>query len=121
MEPREAIQLLVAKFPILAERSGESDYLTDSPHVMYNLLATEIHDNRGDLSLLNRVAEFIEDLANSNDDLLQELLVIDLLEGIAQDENLSRQLGAKLSSRSAALLSRVEKEYFGRNKNLSSN
>ena len=57
---------------------------------------------------------FIDELANSCDDLLEELLVVDVLEGIAQDPQLAMKLRSKLGPKAGKFLECVEREFFGR-------
>jgi len=108
----DAVSLLVSGFPTLKPIIDE-DELWASPHIAYGLLATELL-GKEDSSLLNSAAAFIDELANSGDKLIEELLVIDILEGIAQDPKIARRLKTKIGSKSAAFLERVEREYFRR-------
>lgn len=113
VEATDAIALLVGRFPAL-QRTVHEDDLLESPHIAYGLLATEVLENSSDELLLNEAARFIDDLANSGDSLLEELLVIDVLEGIAQDPDVARTLKARINPKSTAFLERVEREFFGR-------
>ncbi|MCZ2155129.1 MAG: hypothetical protein LC114_14725 [Bryobacterales bacterium] len=110
----EAVSLLVGRFPALKSTVDEDDLWT-SPHIAYSLLATEVLERRT-TSTLAAVAEFIDELADSGDSLLEELLVIDVLEGIAQDPDVARLLRAKVSEKSAGFLDVVEREFFGRSR-----
>jgi hypothetical protein len=113
LRERDAVSLLVSRFPALRE-TVDKDSLWTSPHIAYGLLATDLLEE-GTTSSLNEVAQFVDELASSGDSLLEELLIVDLLEGIAQDANLARRLRAKIGPKSATLLERVEREFFGRN------
>lgn len=114
LTPIDAVSLLVARFPALRE-IVDADGLSTSPHIAYGLLATEVLEKSADEALLDAVARFIDDLANSGDGLLEELLVIDVLEGIAQDPDVARRLKARINQKSASFLDSVEREFFGRN------
>lgn len=116
MTATDAVALLVERFPILKERVDDPGDLFEMPHVTYGLLATEVLDNSGDDVLLTTVAEFIDELANSGDSLLEELLVIDILEGLAQDPGIARRISARINPKAVEFLERVEREYFGRHR-----
>jgi hypothetical protein len=114
MTTTDAVALLLKWFPALNERVDDSNDLFEMPHVAYGLLASEVLENTGDQALFTKLAQFIDELANSGDDLLEELLVIDILEGIAQDPDLTTKFRPKISPKAAEFLERVEREYFGR-------
>ena len=114
MTPADAVTLLINRFPAVRERVDQPDDLFEMPHVTYGLLATDVLENSNDEVLLDRVAKFIDELANSGDELLEELLVIDVLEGIAQQPNVASRLKMRITPRAASLFERVEREYFGR-------
>ena len=110
----DAVRLIVDRFPILKERVDQPEDIFESAYVTYGMLATEILENTDNGVLFNNVAAFVDELANSGDDLLEELLVIDVLEGIAQDPDLSIRLSDKVGLKAAAFLKSVEREYYGR-------
>jgi hypothetical protein len=114
MTATDAVALLIERFPTLRKRVDHSDDLFEMPHVTYGLLATEVLENSNDEVLLSKVARFVDELANSGDDLLEEFLVIDVLEGIAQDPVLAKRLGSCISPKALEFLTGVEREYFGR-------
>jgi hypothetical protein len=114
MVAEQAIHLLIDRFPILNRRVEDPDDLVGAPHFAFSLLAAETLERRTDEAFLDRVGEFIDDLANSGDSLLEEVLVIDVLEGIAQDPDLARRMGQRINSKSRSWLDRVEKEFFKR-------
>jgi hypothetical protein len=114
MEPERAISLLIDRFPVLRQRVDDPGDLLIGPHFAYSLLATEALDRHTDEAFLDSVVEFINDLATSGDSLLEEVLVVDILEGIAQDPNLSNRIKANMSPKALYWLERVETEYFGR-------
>lgn len=114
MTGTEAVKLLVERFPALKQRVDDPKDLFETPHVTYGLLATEALENIHDRCLFKDLCRFIDDLANSGDDLLEEFLVIDVLEGIAQDSDLAARVGSCVSPKAREFLTRVEREYFGR-------
>jgi hypothetical protein len=114
MDAADAVTLLLNRFPAVRERVDQPDDLFEMPHVTYGLLATDALENSDDVVLLDRVANFVDELANSGDELLEELLVVDVLEGIAQQPNVASGLRMRISPRAASFLEMVEREYFGR-------
>lgn len=114
MTGTDAVALLIERFPTLRERVDHPDDLFEMPHVTYGLLATEVLENSESEVLLSRVAQFIDELADSGDHLLEELLVIDVLEGIAQDTVLASKLRTRMNPKAVSFLERVETEYFRR-------
>ncbi len=113
MTGTDAVTLLLNRFPALTDRVDDRSDLFEMPHVAYGLLATEVLE-KGDDQLLLKAAHFIDELANSGDDLLEELLTIDVLEGIAQDPNLAAKIRSKISPKAAESLDKVERDFFGR-------
>lgn len=114
MTAADAVALLIERFPTLRERVDHPDDLFEMPHVTYGLLATEVLENSDNEVLLSSVAQFVDELANCGNNLLEELLVIDVLEGIAQDSDLTTKLKAKITPKAVSLLEPVEREYFRR-------
>src|SRR5258706_12525466 len=114
MTGAEAVKLLVKRFPVLKERVDHPSGLFEMPHVTVGLLATEVLENGGNETLLDTVSQFIDELANSGDDLLEELLIIDVLEGSAQNPDLAKTLRTKIGPKAVEFLDKVEREYFGR-------
>jgi hypothetical protein len=71
----------------------------------------EVLENSSNEALLDTVSQFIDDLTNSGDDLLEQLLIVDVLEGIAQNPDLAKKFRTKISPKAVEFL---EREYFGR-------
>lgn len=115
MTDEDAISLLVTRFPILRTKIDDPEDLVTGPHYAYSLLANEILENRNDEELLKAASAFINELANSGNGLLEELLVVDVLEGLAENPDLARHFAERVGPKAATLLERVEREYFGRN------
>ena len=114
MTAREAISLAIERFPKLLDRIDDPEDLLASPHMVYSLLAEELLTNKTNQALIEATSQFINELANSGDDLLEELLVIDVLEGLAQDPHLAKTMSMRINPAAAKFLQRVEVEYFGR-------
>lgn len=114
MSSNDAVLLLLRRFPILKERVDDPNELFEMPHVTYGLLATEALENIHDESLFGHLCQFIDELANSGDELLEEFLVLDILEGIAQNPDLATKVRSQASPKAKQFLVRVEREFFGR-------
>jgi hypothetical protein len=107
----EAVTLIIERFPILRQRVDDLDDLFEMPYVTYGLLASELLENPEDEVLFGLAAQFVDELANSGDDLLEELLVLDILEGIAQDRDLANKFRTKITPKAVSLLENVEKAW----------
>ena len=114
MTGTEAVTLLVKRFPVVKDRVDDPNDLFETPHVTYGLLATEVLENVQDQGLFKDLCKFIDELANSGDDLLEELLVIDVLEGLAQNPELAARVGSCVSPKALEFLTKVEREFFRR-------
>ena len=114
MTGTEAVKLLIERFPSLKQRVDDPNDLFEMPHLSYDLLAAEARENVHDMVLFENLCKFIDELGNSGDDLLEEFLVIDVLEGIAQDPDLAKRVGSCISPKALEFLTAVEREYFGR-------
>jgi hypothetical protein len=110
-----ALSLALQTFPELEDRFEDpgDDFLSDVYYV-YGLLATEIVNRWVDRQFRHRACMFIDRLANSGDSLLEELLVVGLLERLAEDAALATEAKACVSAKAAWYLSKVESEMFGR-------
>ena len=84
------------------------------PHYAYERLASEILAKHKDDKLFKAACTFINELANSRDPLLQNILNVSLLESVAQDPSLANKLKASISDNARAILEKIEKEFYGR-------
>lgn len=114
MSEREAVELLMEKFPILRQRTSSESDLFEMPHVTFGLLATELLENRDSVWLLPYAGEFCNELAESGDEILEEHLVIDVFEGVAQDIEVSKKLKRYLRPKAVEMFERVEREFYKR-------
>lgn len=112
MTPASAIYLLLERFPMLSVQVESEADLFDMPHVTYGLFATEIVDKVENPTFLREAAGFINELADSKDDLLEEYLVIDVLEAVAQFPSVLDALRPHLNPAASAFLMRIEKEFY---------
>lgn len=115
MDAGTAVTLLVDRFPeVLARVDSPQDAFTASPYMAYGLFAQEIVEKNEDDAFLKKASGFINELAESRDSLLEEVLVVSVLERIAEDVYLADKMKAQLGDKARSLMTRVETEYFGR-------
>ena len=111
----EAVNRAIEAFPELRERVGSpDDEWLILPCYVYGLLAGEITERWRDDSFWARACDFIDSLAESGDDFFEEMLVVGLLENVAEDPALTEHARKYLGAKALALLRRVEREMFGR-------
>jgi hypothetical protein len=112
---REALNCAIEAFPELRERvDSPDDGFLANPYFVYGLLAGEISERWRDQPFWARACEFMDRLAESGEDVLEELLVAGLLETVAEDPALAAHARKSLGSKAVAFLRRVESEMFGR-------
>ena len=112
MTEREVVDLLLNRFPDIRDRMCPEDF--DLPTVVYDRLATIAVERADDPGFIRSVAFFIDELAESKDRLLQELLIVCLLEGIAAYEKVARKIERTMTPHSRSLLHEVERDFYGR-------
>jgi hypothetical protein len=72
---------------------------------------TPLSDDPG---FIESVAPFIDELAESKDPLIKEVLISSLFEGIAGNAQLGRMISRSISPQSGSLLQEVESKIYGR-------
>ena len=84
MQPEEAVQLLLQRFPWLREL-GDSDaeLIRFGPYYAYGVFAREANRRVEDSEFLQSLASFVDELAESADRLLEDLVVIEIFEEAA--------------------------------------
>jgi hypothetical protein len=86
MDAETAVLRLVDRFPeVLARVDPPQDAFTASPYLAYGLFAQEVVERKEDDEFLNHASAFMNELAESEDALLEEVLVVSVLERIAED------------------------------------
>jgi hypothetical protein len=96
----DAIGLLVRRFPFVLDLGESEQELAEmGAFYAYGIFTREIVKRALDEDLLRNAAEFVNDLAMSNDSYLESLACIGILEAIVDtpevEERLSRYLGGK--------------------------
>lgn len=110
----EAVSLLTQRFPILSQTFSTEELKFDEPFSAYERLGSLVHDRFQDEPFLRTVAAFIDELASSDDPLLENVLNVSLLEKIAEEPTVASALKAYIGPKAADLLQSIEKEVFGR-------
>ena len=114
MTPREVVCLLLNRFPTIRDLVCPDEDCFELPTIVYDTFARIVRERSGDPSFLHSVAFFIDELAESKDPLIGDVLVVCLLEGIAENARLARTISRTLSPKSRGLLHEVESKVYGR-------
>jgi hypothetical protein len=79
--PKEAVSLLLERFPMVLDLGESREELEDTgPFYAYNQFASEVQKRVNDEDFLKAVCTFMDELAASNDPLLENLLTVSVLE-----------------------------------------
>jgi hypothetical protein len=114
MTPREVVSLLLGRFPAMRDLICPDEDCFDLPTVVYDSFATEVVRRVDDRDLFNSVIRFIDDIAESRDPLLNNVLVVCLLEGIASDPDIARRVSGAVGETARTLLRDVERNFYHR-------
>ncbi len=90
------------------------EYCFELPSIVYDSFAKVVIERSGDPGFIQSVIPFIDELAESKDPLINEVLISSLLEGIAEDAQVARMISRKIHPHSRSLLHRVESKIYGR-------
>lgn len=115
MDASEAVSLLLNRFPVVRQLVGSADDLNLAPpFYAYERFAGEIHHRVNDETFMISVGEFINELADTNDPLLENVLWVTILEKIAEDPLVSTRTKGYLGLKAKEMLEEVEREFYGR-------
>lgn len=114
MTPRQAVSLLLSKFPTMRDLVCPDKYSFEEPSRVYDSFAGIVRERSNDPGFIQSVAQFIDELAESKDPLIKDLLFSSLLEGIADSAQLARTISRSISPQSQSLLQEVESKVYGR-------
>ncbi len=114
MTEREVVDLLLNRFPDVRDRVCPEEYYFELPTVVYDAFATIVLERADDPEFIQSVVLFIDELAESKDRSLKEVLIVCVLEGIAQNEQVARMISRMISPRSRSLLHEVERDFYHR-------
>jgi hypothetical protein len=119
MTEREVVCLLLERFPDIRDLVCPDEDCFELPTIVYDSFARIVIQRSADPGFTQSVALFIDELAENKSSLVQEVLIICLLEGLAADEQVARTISRKISPHSRSLLHEVESKFYGRARNLS--
>jgi hypothetical protein len=114
MTPRQVVTLLLSRYPTMRDLVCPDEHCFEEPTRVYDSFARVVIERSYDLDLIQSVVRFIDELAESNDPLIKDVLISSLLEGIAENEQLARMISSSISPRSKRLIQEVESKIYGR-------
>jgi hypothetical protein len=115
MGPGKTVELLRSRFPELAAEFSSPDNLEPhDPYHSYERFAEQALLRKNETALIERVFQFVNELAESQDSLLQELLAVTVLESLAQDREFADLLHANVNEKARKTLKDVEERHYGR-------
>ena len=113
--PAEAITLLMDRFPTILKLAESSETLAEmGPYYVYGTFADEVRRRNIDQNFLKSFGLFANELSDSTDPMLRDLLVTAILERVADDPGTAAKVRPYLGPRAQAMLNQVEKDWFGR-------
>ncbi len=114
MGPAGAVRLLMARFPqishLFVDPNGP-EFENSDAYSAYNRFAEEVLRRQNDTTFLSGVYVFIDDLAFSQQSILEELFG-EVLETLAQDKEFCRKLYPCVHSEAKEALKRVDPETY---------
>jgi hypothetical protein len=114
MTPREAVSLLLSRFPSMRDLVCPDEYCFEEPTRAYDYFAMEVISRAFDSDFIAAAVHFINDIAQRKDPLLRELLVTSLLEGIAANADVAQKISGAINEEARSLLHDVETKIYGR-------
>jgi|ERR1700722_1665097 len=114
MTPREVVSLLLGRFPAMRDLVCPDEDCFTEPTRVYDSFAAEVVRRVDDREVLKSVVRFIDEIAESKDPLLSTVLVICLLEGIAEDPDVARRVSGAVGETARTLLRDVERKIYHR-------
>jgi hypothetical protein len=114
MAPREVVCLLLSRFPTTRDLVCPDEYCFEEPIRVYDSFAGIVIERSDNPEFLQSVALFIDEIAESKDRLIKDVLIANLLEGIAANAQVARMISRSISPRSRSLLYEVESKVYGR-------
>jgi hypothetical protein len=110
----KVVSILLRRFRSIADLLCQDEANYSYPFYVYDKFAVEVIKRIRDKSFMEEVGTFVDDLAESTDPLVRDVLVVSLLEGIASDAEAARVLKNVIRSDAKALLFDVEAKMYGR-------
>jgi|SRR5882724_9336663 len=105
--PEEVTSLLLERFPEVRDLAGPSELILDETFRAYGVFGAEIRRRIDDHSFLQSAGSFINELAESRDPLIGNVLEVGLLEDIAQESAAVNAISEYLSPKVKELIREV--------------
>lgn len=113
--PDEACSLLLRRFPqLLQPQENVEDLEKSGPYYAYGVFASEAVRRLHEPGFLASLASFINELADSDDTLLSDLLTTTILEELAQDLDTASIVRTHLGPKARNMMAQVENDWSGR-------
>jgi len=112
--PHQVVSLLLNRYPTVRDLVCSDEYCFEEPTRVYDAFAKVVIERSYDPDFIQSVARFIDELAESDNLLIESVLSASLLEGIAENEQLARTISRSISPRSKRVLQEVESKIYGR-------
>lgn len=112
MSEREVVCLLLNRFPAVRDRVCPDEDYFEWPTIVYDSFATIVLEESDDSTFIQSVAQFIDELAESKDRLIKNVLDASLLESIAADPQFARRISSIISPQSRSRLHDVERKFY---------
>lgn len=114
MTGHELVSFLLNRFPAMRDVICPDQDCFEEPTRAYDSFAATVINMVDDPKFIKSVGEFIDDAIAKRDPLLRDVLIADLLEGIAVDPEAARKLSDVVSENARMLLRNVERNIYGR-------
>ena len=115
MKYENAINKLFSSFPMLKSvYESEGDYIKDLQHLTYSIVfAPFIRKTalENDKCMIRSICDFMEYMANTDDEMVSELLAVSVLESLLSERDVIASLRPNLGAATLKILSTMEKEY----------
>ena len=114
MTSREAVSFLLDRFPAMRDRICPDEEDFDLATCVYDSFATEVVRRADEHDLFKLVIRFIDEIAESKDPTLRNVLEVCILEGIAADPDVARRVSGAVRENARRLLRDVERDFYHR-------
>ncbi len=114
MTSREAVSFLLDRFPAMRDRICPDEEDFDLATCVYDSFATEVVRRVDDHQVFTAAIRFIDEIAESKDPTLRNVLEVCILEGIAADPDVARRVSGAVRENARRLLRDVERDFYHR-------
>jgi hypothetical protein len=89
-------------------------FSSDEPYYAYERLAALLVARSDDTLFFEAFCDLVDEMAQTGDPLLQDILIVSVLERIAEDARVAARLKQHIGSAGRDMLEAVERDLFGR-------